>query len=103
MEGLVALYTEGISQKDYILATVQAVNLCLVNSQKKYLVTPQSIDGNFSLISDTVTAVDSNFFFLFFHDDVKLILFLLYDLFCTNAKTHILESWLVHNNPQSFR
>ncbi|KAJ8918413.1 hypothetical protein NQ315_008110 [Exocentrus adspersus] len=44
VEGLVALYTEGISQKDYILATVQAVNVCLINSQKKYLVTPQSID-----------------------------------------------------------
>nr|USH46141.1 odorant binding protein 11 [Apriona germarii] len=46
VEGLVALYTEGISQKDYILATVQAVNLCLVKSQKKYLLTPQSIDEN---------------------------------------------------------
>nr|AUF72969.1 odorant-binding protein [Anoplophora chinensis] len=46
VQGLVSLYTEGISQKDYILATVQAVNTCLIKSQKKYLITPQSIDEN---------------------------------------------------------
>ncbi|KAJ8976893.1 hypothetical protein NQ317_016492 [Molorchus minor] len=44
VEGLVALYTEGITKKDYILATVQAVNLCLNNAHKKFLTTPQAID-----------------------------------------------------------
>nr|AIX97019.1 odorant-binding protein 25 [Monochamus alternatus] len=46
VEGLVSLYTQGISQKDYILATIQAVNTCLFKSQRKYLITPQSIDEN---------------------------------------------------------
>ncbi|KAJ8930710.1 hypothetical protein NQ314_016475 [Rhamnusium bicolor] len=44
VEGLVTLYTEGITKKDYILATVQAVHLCLNKSQKKYLTTPQAIE-----------------------------------------------------------
>nr|UTN00834.1 odorant binding protein [Semanotus bifasciatus] len=44
VEGLVSLYTEGITKKDYILATVQAVNVCLNNAQKKILVTPQGLE-----------------------------------------------------------
>nr|XP_023018006.1 general odorant-binding protein 70 isoform X1 [Leptinotarsa decemlineata] len=43
VDGLVSLYTEGISQKDYILATMQAVNHCVNHAQKKHLITPQSI------------------------------------------------------------
>ncbi|CAH0558060.1 unnamed protein product [Brassicogethes aeneus] len=43
-EGLVRLYTEGINQKEYILATLQSVSTCLVTAQKKHLITPQSID-----------------------------------------------------------
>ncbi|KAF7274662.1 odorant-binding protein 73a [Rhynchophorus ferrugineus] len=42
-EGLVTLYTEGVTQKEYVLATRQAVNTCLTNVQKTYSVTPHSI------------------------------------------------------------
>ncbi|KAL3280579.1 hypothetical protein HHI36_003812 [Cryptolaemus montrouzieri] len=44
VEGLVALYTEGIENKEYILATLQSVNICLGRAQKQYLSTPQSLD-----------------------------------------------------------
>ncbi|KAK9887405.1 hypothetical protein WA026_022341 [Henosepilachna vigintioctopunctata] len=44
VEGLVALYTEGIEDKEYILATLQSVNICLNRAQKKYVTTPQSLD-----------------------------------------------------------
>nr|ALR72506.1 odorant binding protein 18 [Colaphellus bowringi] len=43
-EGLISLYTEGIRHKDYVLATMQAVNHCLYHVQKNHLTTPQSID-----------------------------------------------------------
>lgn len=45
VEGLVSLYTEGINQKEYILATLQAVTKCLGKTQKELLALPQSIDG----------------------------------------------------------
>ncbi|KAG5873739.1 hypothetical protein JTB14_021701 [Gonioctena quinquepunctata] len=44
VDGLISLYTDGISQKDYVLATMQAVNHCLYHTQKKHLITPQSIE-----------------------------------------------------------
>ncbi|CAH1117924.1 unnamed protein product [Phaedon cochleariae] len=43
-DGLVSLYTDGISQKDYVLATVDAVNYCLNFAQKKFRVSPNSIE-----------------------------------------------------------
>ncbi|XP_019871740.1 general odorant-binding protein 70 [Aethina tumida] len=43
-EGLVKLYTEGITQKEYILATLQSVSTCLVDAHKKHLTTPQAIE-----------------------------------------------------------
>lgn len=47
VEGLVALYSEGVDQKEYILATLQAVNKCLTTAQRRHLITPQSIDGKY--------------------------------------------------------
>lgn len=48
VEGLVALYTEGINQKEYILATLQAVNKCIGKAQKEFLTVPQSIDRKYN-------------------------------------------------------
>nr|CAI5844751.1 unnamed protein product [Callosobruchus analis] len=39
-----AVYTEGISQKDYVLATVQAVDKCLTNAKKAHLDSPESLE-----------------------------------------------------------
>ncbi|XP_068904969.1 general odorant-binding protein 70 isoform X1 [Tenebrio molitor] len=44
VEGLVGLYSEGVDQKDYIIATLQAVNVCLVKAQKKHVTKPQSLE-----------------------------------------------------------
>ncbi|KAJ3654832.1 hypothetical protein Zmor_013990 [Zophobas morio] len=44
VEGLVSLYTEGVSQKEYIIATLQSVNVCLVKAQKKFVKSPQSLE-----------------------------------------------------------
>ncbi|EFA04515.2 general odorant-binding protein 70 isoform X2 [Tribolium castaneum] len=44
VEGLVALYSEGVTQKEYIIATLQAVNVCLNKAQKKHLTKPQSLE-----------------------------------------------------------
>ncbi|XP_030765038.1 general odorant-binding protein 70 [Sitophilus oryzae] len=43
-EGLVTLYTEGVTQKEYVTATKQAVQTCLTQVQKKLLVTPLSLE-----------------------------------------------------------
>ncbi|KAB0798274.1 hypothetical protein PPYR_09267 [Photinus pyralis] len=42
-EGLIALYTEGAQDQEYLLASHQAVSQCLVDAQKKHLPTPHSI------------------------------------------------------------
>ncbi|KAK5645823.1 hypothetical protein RI129_004287 [Pyrocoelia pectoralis] len=42
-EGLVALYTEGVLDKEYLVASHKAVNTCLIDAQKKHLPTPQSL------------------------------------------------------------
>ncbi|XP_045471029.1 general odorant-binding protein 70 [Harmonia axyridis] len=44
VEGLVSLYTEGIEDKEYILATLQSVNVCLAKAQKEFITTPQSLE-----------------------------------------------------------
>ncbi|KAL1491301.1 hypothetical protein ABEB36_011918 [Hypothenemus hampei] len=36
VDGMVSLYTEGVTQKEYVLATLQAVTKCLVKAQKAY-------------------------------------------------------------------
>nr|AIX97075.1 odorant-binding protein 1 [Dastarcus helophoroides] len=46
VEGLVALYSEGVTQKEYILATLQSVTYCLSAAQKKYLITPKTLQEN---------------------------------------------------------
>ncbi|KAF2884200.1 hypothetical protein ILUMI_21982 [Ignelater luminosus] len=43
VEGLVALYTEGVSDREYIIATYQAVHSCLTDARKKHITTPQSL------------------------------------------------------------
>nr|UYW66746.1 odorant binding protein [Hippodamia variegata] len=45
VEGLVSLYTEGIEDKEYILATLQSVNVCLAKAQKEFITTPQSLEA----------------------------------------------------------
>lgn len=39
------MYTEGIEDKEYILATLQSVNVCLAKAQKEFITTPQSLEG----------------------------------------------------------
>ncbi|KAJ8956862.1 hypothetical protein NQ318_014277, partial [Aromia moschata] len=56
-EGLVTLYTEGITQKDYILAIAQSVNVCLTTAQKKYLTTPEAIEDTVITCDESVEAV----------------------------------------------
>ncbi|KAF5306634.1 hypothetical protein FQA39_LY08823 [Lamprigera yunnana] len=48
MEGLVALYTEDVEDRDYILASYQAVHKCLTDVQKKQLATPHVLEGKLS-------------------------------------------------------
>ncbi|KAK4878918.1 hypothetical protein RN001_007064 [Aquatica leii] len=43
VEGLVALYTEGVDDREYILASYQAVHKCLTLAQTKHIATPQSL------------------------------------------------------------
>nr|AQY18975.1 odorant-binding protein [Galeruca daurica] len=43
-DGLVSLYTSGIEHKEYIRTTIQSVNVCVKIAEKKYLVTPNSLD-----------------------------------------------------------
>nr|USE58851.1 odorant-binding protein [Lasioderma serricorne] len=44
VEGLMSIYTEGVTDKDYNIATAQAVYKCLQDAQKKYITTPQSLE-----------------------------------------------------------
>lgn len=44
IEGLVNLYTTGVEDKGYKLATYQGVYNCLNLAQKKHLVTPQALE-----------------------------------------------------------
>lgn len=37
MEGLVRIYSEGVTDQAYYLATLQAVQQCLANAQKKHV------------------------------------------------------------------
>ncbi|XP_066138154.1 general odorant-binding protein 70 [Euwallacea fornicatus] len=43
VDGLVSLYTEGITQKEYVLATLQAVTTCLTKAQKTYAVASRNV------------------------------------------------------------
>ncbi|XP_056635999.1 general odorant-binding protein 70 [Diorhabda sublineata] len=43
-DGLVALYTSGIEHKEYVRATITSVNICLKMAEKKYLVSPNSLN-----------------------------------------------------------
>ncbi|XP_050309237.1 general odorant-binding protein 70 [Anthonomus grandis grandis] len=45
VDGLVALYTEGVTQKEYVLATLQAVTKCLGTAQKKHFVTSKALEA----------------------------------------------------------
>lgn len=49
-EGLLSIYTEGVTDKDYYLATAMSIYSCLQASQKKHADSPQSLEGNGSLI-----------------------------------------------------
>uniref|UniRef100_M3VHC4 Odorant binding protein 12 n=1 Tax=Ips typographus TaxID=55986 RepID=M3VHC4_IPSTY len=42
VDGLVSLYTEGITQKEYVLATLQSVTKCLGKAQKTYDIPAQN-------------------------------------------------------------
>ncbi|CAH1104841.1 unnamed protein product [Psylliodes chrysocephalus] len=52
VEGLVNLYTTGIKQKEYILATVQSVEFCIKQTKKEYLVTQESLAEEHGKICD---------------------------------------------------
>ncbi|KAF5273613.1 hypothetical protein FQR65_LT04612 [Abscondita terminalis] len=43
VEGLVTLYTEGVDDNGYIVASYQAVHKCLNQAQTKHITTPQSL------------------------------------------------------------
>ncbi|KAI7815694.1 odorant binding protein [Rhyzopertha dominica] len=45
-EGLLSIYTEGVTDKDYYLATAMSIYSCLQASQKKHADSPQSLEGN---------------------------------------------------------
>lgn len=47
LEGLLSIYTEGVTDKDYYIATAQSVHMCLQNTQKRHLVNPQSLEGEY--------------------------------------------------------
>ncbi|CAH1133249.1 unnamed protein product [Ceutorhynchus assimilis] len=46
VDGLVSLYTEGITQKEYVLATLQGVTKCLSKAQKAHLITPLAVKAS---------------------------------------------------------
>ncbi|XP_025832483.1 general odorant-binding protein 70-like [Agrilus planipennis] len=63
-DGLVTLYTEGVTDPEYIKGTFRAVNSCLANAKKTYATTLESVkdDGTtcdvafytFDCISDLI-------------------------------------------------
>lgn len=45
LDGLLAIYTEGVTDKEYFVATAQAIHGCLQATQKTHLIAPQSLEG----------------------------------------------------------
>ncbi|ENN81518.1 general odorant-binding protein 70 isoform X2 [Dendroctonus ponderosae] len=46
VEGLVSLYTEGVTQKEYVVATRQAVTKCLENAQKTHEISTKTVEAS---------------------------------------------------------